>query len=295
MDLLAHKERQFMRPTSDKRGGFTVVELIIAIGIMSAIAIGLVSLVVSLVGNATRSIETTKQVRETQSALATIRDDLRLANKFLHTSAVSDTDRSSPPGPWRHQGDEAGKRTLILNVRSTNLSSASENRLPLYRIYLSTLPDYGCLTTTPQDTTSYTSEDEYHTVVYYLHNQTLYRRVVVAPFLADISTLLPAQCTGSAQAPTRTCEDPSITSPPRPANCLERDVVLAQNVTEFDILYYNNPSDQTDDEATFNSGAAQADLEGISTVKITIQTSKDIGGRDNEFTSQIRANRGSAL
>ena len=285
-----------MQPTSDKRSGFTVVELIVGIGIMSAITIGIVSLIMSLVGNATRSIETTKQVREAQSALATIKDDLRLTNKFLITSSVSDDlDRSD--SAWSHRGNPptAGGRTLLLQKRSTSLTSVSPNRLPLYRVSIPSFTGVNCVSTAPNafgDLAALgyetTTENEYSTIIYYLHDNTLYRRTSVQP----IGT--PAYCPGHASVPTRTCVNPPATSTPS-ENCKETDVMLAQNVTEFDILYYDTPSAQTHNTTIHNAGATQNDLDGVSTVQIRITTNKDIGGRDNEFTSKIRANRGSTL
>lgn len=277
-----------MRPMYGKRAGFTVVELMVAIGIISLITIGLLALIINLVGTASQSIETSKQVNEVQTALGTVGNDLALTSRFLATTTG---DVSPSNAAWKHNSGTAGDRTLLLQVRSTTPSSTAESRLPLYRMSYpaANLSDI-CLTTSASSTIlglPLTGEPEHHTIIYYLHEQTLYRRIIVQPHMGGIAP----EC--ATNTPVRTCDNP--TSSTKPANCLERDIVLAQNVTHFDIVYYSQPGDQTANTSAYTSSTPQDELDNIQTIKVTIRTLKDVNGKNNEFTSQIRANRNAGL
>lgn len=274
-----------MQPISAKRSGFTVVELMVAIAVLSAITVGLFALVINLVGTASRTIETTKQVHETQSALATIQRDVARSNRFLATDPLGDQNPAN--SNWDFTGNSTDDRILIMQNRATSLSSVADNRQPLYRIYVASGSiQTGCITPNPSAVLlpGATVEAEYLTLIYYVQSGVLYKRTLVQP-----PPIASVGCPSSSSYPKRTCTDPSSST--KPVNCALRDVVLAQNISRFNIAYYDAPGLQAENPDIYTDDNPQAILDNIQTVKVTVQTIKDVNGKDNEFTSYIRAHQ----
>lgn len=255
-----------MRHISRTSPGFTIVEILVGMSIASVIMVGLFALITTIFESGSRSIESAKQVNEAQTTANMIRDDLRLTSRYLVTSSITDT---SPSGSaWNFRGSNADNRVLILRTLATNLHKSNDGRTAVYR------QSGGC----PIGT-----DPVYNNVIYYLSSGTLYRRVVVEPPVSGI------YCPGQTNGQIRTCTNPAAGG--APSNCAERDVVVAQNVTTFGILYYTRAGDQTESSTIFNTASNQGNLDALSTIKVTLSTSKQIGGEANVYTTNIRATR----
>ncbi|HCH34895.1 TPA: hypothetical protein DEW05_05220 [Candidatus Saccharibacteria bacterium] len=262
MDLPVNKERQFMQHTS-KNKGFTLPELMVVIAIGSLVIASILGLIVNLARVGSSSIDAARQVKDTQSAMRLIQADLRLTQKFLMQPSIAD----SPPGggSWNFRGTGSTNRALLLQTAATTANSVDANRTLVYK------QTGGCpIGTTPA----------YNNVIYFVRSSTLYRRIVVEPPVANL------YCPGQTNAQIRTC-----TTPGTPANCQLQDVVVATDITGFNILYYTNPGDNTPSATIYDSGTAQAVLDTHTTAKILLTSSKDIDGQSNEFTAQARLSR----
>lgn len=259
------EERQFMLRTSRTNYGFTVVELIVGMTIAAFIIIGLFALIITMVNSGSRSIETARQVHATQTAANLIRDDLRLTSRYLITSSISDTRPGG--GSWDFRGSGADSRVLVLRTLATNLYKTNDARAAVYE------QSGGCpIGTAPA----------YNNIVYFVRNNNLYRRVIVQPTVAGL------YCAGQANGQIRTCENPGSGTP---ANCAETDVLLAQNVSSFGILYYTRPGDTSAVGTIYDTATTQGSLNAIASIKITLKTTKTIGGENNEYTTEFRATR----
>lgn len=259
------RERRCMRPTS-KTSGFTVVELIVGITITALMLAGIIVLIVNVIGVGSRSIETTKQVNQAQDALAMIRDDLTLTSKFLVTSSIPDTRPGG--GSWNFRGSGAEDRVLILRTLATTAHKSNIDREPSYK------QSGGC---------PIGNEPAYNNVVYFVRDDILYRRIIVEPPTTGM------YCAGQENGQVRTCTDPSSGS--APSNCDERDVVVAENITGFDILYYDHAGDEDEVATIYDSSSTQGTLDARSTVEVALQTNKQIDGQNNEYETHIRATR----
>lgn len=257
-----------MRPTSKTSPAFTVVELVVGMTIAAFLMVGLFLLIIAVVNSGSRSIETSKQVNEAQTAANLIRDDLKLTSRFLVTSDITDTRPGG--GNWDFRGSSATNRVLILRTLATDLYKTNSAREVVY------LQSGGC---------PIGASPAYNNIVYFVRSGNLYRRIIVQPPVANL------YCAGQTNGQNRTCEDPG---PSAPSNCREHDVLVTQNVTEFNIQYYNEPASTSTNSTIYNPATnpiAQGSLNAIPSIKITLETNKQIGGDDNEYTTQFRATR----
>lgn len=259
-----------MRHTYKTSNAFTVVEIVVGLTISTLILLGVLSLVIALINSGTRSIEVSKQSNEVQTGIGLIRDDLKLTNNFLVTSSITDTPPSGTA--WNFRGSGATNRVLILKTLATSGYKTDTNRQPVY------LQTGDC---------PIGNAPAYNNIVYFVRNATLYRRIIVTPPAANL------YCAGQNNAQIRTCISPGATS--EPANCREKDVIIANDVTNFNVIYYTNPSDATPSGTVFDTGTVQAQLDNLSTVQVTITTQKIIDGQDNEYSAKIRATRSISL
>ena len=250
--------------------GFTVVEILVAITIAVIVLTGLFTLVINLVNVGNRSIDQSRQTNEIQAGLGVIRDDLRLTNNFLMTSSITD---NSPAGTaWNFRGSGASSRVLILKTLATSAYKTDTARLPTY------LDAGGC---------PIGSQPAYNNILYYVRDGVLLRRVVVTPPVANM------YCAGQSNAQVRTCLAPGSVG--EPSNCVEKDVVIARDVTNFNIQYFTNPGDGTPFATIYDTGTNQGQLDSLSTLQITISTRKNIDGQNNEYSANIRATRSITL
>ncbi|MFZ1301132.1 MAG: type II secretion system protein [Candidatus Microsaccharimonas sp.] len=214
-------------PTSK---GFTVVELAVATPIVIIVMVTILGFLISLLTDfSNQRISQTLNVNG-QVALQQIEADVKLSPQFLTT--VDTSTFSDPYGPintgsaWSFEGSAPTTspyyRALILETYATTQNPILSTRAPVY------LNQVGC--TGDQ---LYTNDVLRNTVIYFIRNQTLYRRV-----LTDTTS---ATCSSPFQV--QSC--PTDVTYPRSSSCVTDDVELLKNVSGFNITYYSDAGSST--------------------------------------------------
>jgi prepilin-type N-terminal cleavage/methylation domain-containing protein len=263
-----------MQRTSTK--GFTVPELLVAIVVSTIVLVGIMVILVNLSRTGTSNIAASNQIRKSQSAMATIKQDLTSSTKFLIAPTITDADiAASPSGAWTHIGGGAANRTLILQQPATDKPYQDSTRSLVY------LTSGGCpIGHTPV----------YTNVIYYLKDSTLYRRSLIpAPVVGD------PYCNGvTTPSQIQTC-----TTPGTPTICTEKDTIIAEDITGLDISYYTNPSDANPAvnglgvEIAYDTVTPidQISMNNLASIRITLTNEANIDGKMKEYSSSLRLMR----
>lgn len=128
----------------------------------------------------------------------------------------------------------------------------------------------------------------YNNVIYYLKNSTLFRRTLV-PVTPAVA---PFFCSGQTPTQVRTCTTPG--GPGMPANCGQRDVAVAQNITAFDVEYFENAHDETPFDTIYDATISEAgvQLNSLASVRVSI-TSAGVEGSDiDPYVTHRRLTKG---
>lgn len=198
-----------------KASGITIVEVVVAIGLASIVAIGLMPLLLhTLTGSTQASVEASLQ-HKANSALSTVSLNIARSQSLLSTPDHSNT---TPPAT---EGWTASSSTLITRQVATTRAPQDSSRQPVY--------------TGTGGTNNCTTERNpvFINQVYYVHNNTLYQRTIV-PSLAG------------------TCNNVSIHQKTTCLTCTVKDVPLANHVNSFSVTYEpespdpDNPYDGTE-------------------------------------------------
>jgi len=208
--------------------GITLVEVVVVITIM---AIMIPVFAVVLIGAyrdsvyANERIQTTTQVMQ---GLQFMEDGVKTASAYVvavpspFTDAYGPNNLGSSGGEaWSYKGSSSTSRVLILSSNATTEASLGTGRLPVYR-------SDGAFNCTTEK--QYQPKLEYLTI-FFVREGTLYRRVLndrVSPL-----------CAGEAQAEQQSCP-PEIASGSLDSSCQTRDEVMARNVVDFDVTYWQD-------------------------------------------------------
>lgn len=252
--------------------------------IATIVLVGLVVLFAGLTDNSARTIKTADQIRNNTAALGSIENDMRLTQTFLVKNTLSDTnDSTSPAQPdgWVFRGTGAQGRILILQTYATTSTSQADERQIVYR-------DNG-LGGCPLGT-----QPVYNNIIYFLKNETLYRRVLV-------ESSVPPSTQYCGSAPTdpmatigqkQTCSNGQSSG--MPSNCREKDVVVASGVTRFDVQYYQQPGDNNVDASvyTMDTPDATAALGSASSLRIDLTTKGEPAANITDISSYRRISKG---
>lgn len=223
---------QHMHPTrqSSSKSGFTIVELLVVTAVLGIIITVLFySLIIAY-----REVSTLNDVetatKDLYSALWYFDDSVRVSNTFLMSVPSPYTD---PYGPhnigssggeaWSYKGDSSTSRVLMTKSYATSANLFGTGRGPVYAQSVT----YNCTTQLHyQPQLSYVS-------IFFLRNSTLYKRI-----LTDTTTTL---CPGNSQFQKQSCP-PYISRGTWNPLCLTQDEVLANNISEFKVGYYQTTS-----------------------------------------------------
>jgi prepilin-type N-terminal cleavage/methylation domain-containing protein len=186
--------------------GFTLIELIITMGILALLAGLLFGPMDDLYVSNTRNLKSIVQVGDTRSALRAVQQQVELSNAFLPGNVVNDPLRSTP---WASTGGEV---LITSNYATTTDATGSKKIL----------------------TAGVTCAAESNNIVYFVDNRTLYRRT-----LTNRNVVAPCG-TGVDWDQRHTCT-PGNTN----AKCQGSDAKLADNVTQFSVEYYEFPYTST--------------------------------------------------
>jgi Tfp pilus assembly protein PilE len=234
-----------------KNRGFTLVEVIIIAPILILTLGAFIVALVNMVGDTLASRDANALVQNTQTALDRIEQDARVATGFQSLTGAM----VSPQGQDNNYAGTASftasaTNHLIMAVPATNKNPLDDTRQIVY---------YGG----PTQPNPCGAAQSYNTpltvtVIYYIYNNSLFRRTVVPSF-----TLTAGQSNTVCSTPWQqnSCS-PGYTS----AQCQTQDAKLLDDVSSMNLTYYSTPT------STTNLGAANA--ASASTVGVVLNTSK---------------------
>lgn len=263
--------------------GFTLVEMLVVapIAILSIAAI--VSLAISMVGDATISQSRATTTYDTQDALDRIEQDIRLSSAFMDTfgplpagqgrnarPAYNGPPTNLPINDTDTTAFAAGTNTLILNQTATTSDPFDPNR---GIVYYTGQPN-ACNTTT-----TYLNRSLSTKVIYFLRddgsgsNTILWRRSVVPIWNTKTGASVDVYSVCNAPWQRDTC--PTIKSP----DCSAVDEKMLENVSSFGITYYTS------------TGAVASNARSATSAKGVLVTSKQVAGSTISTSGTLRATR----
>lgn len=220
-----------MQPYLNSQEGFTLLEMVVIVPIMTLTVIVLLAMSFSLFGHySDRQMELNAGI-ELQAASFVIQDDMVSAMRFLtvptSTSQQTMQDPYAPGGGWN--AGSAVTPTLIVQIPAKTASFKDPNRKQVY------INKFGCTPFVTQAVME-TNERAYMNVVYFLKDATFYRRILTVPSAT-------AQC--NTNYLTQTCPEANSS-----AAC-PADKVLVQNVSSMSVQYMapNNSATSTPENA----------------------------------------------
>lgn len=220
---------------------------------------------------------------EAQVAMDAIENNVAIASSFL-TATDSGISDPYPPtangGAWSYRGESTSSRSLILRSFSTTThpqQRGASSRLP---VFIGSPSGSECQT----QNLNYNDAEEYNTVIF-LKNSTLYRRVLVRTAnqycnpgqYQKLSCPSQVDLTAAGQGT-------------RNASCQADDEVLATNVTNFSVQYFDNVSDSTATNA-YAGGASAVTVTDATALEISLTVSGRNAGSGLTQTSVQRLSR----
>lgn len=251
--------------THQLKKGFTLVEMLVIAPILILAIGGFIVVLISMVGDALKSRDNNALVYNTQASLDRIEQDIRLGVQFGTTTGTL-------PSPQGSDSNFTGTAAFTSTAGALIISSLSTDRNPgdgaREIVYYENQPN-ACGANQNYNTPFIS------TVVYYVYNNALYRRVLVPTY-----TLTTGQLNTVCDAPWQqnSCS-PGYVS----AQCQTQDAKLMDDVSSLSVAYYSSPSSSTD------LGAANATA--AVTVGVTINSTKTSAGQPISNTAAVRATK----
>lgn len=248
--------------------GFTLVELIITIAVGGLLTVAVVAMYLTVLGQSPLMKTRNTLSTNLQNALNRINDDVRRSSNVTTYNLVPDanapTDKTgyeNVPGPTPDTDDRyfwrMGENRLLLN--QTPVDSSSN---PIY------------------DTPQY-AVGKKNTIIYYVRNNALYRRVVAAPY-------------GNNSVATLPCA-PRVVE----GGCVESDIKLLDNLkaslgaAAFKITYFDRNGNAIPYVSQDGTGNDVPDYSGFPLtrsigVQIELESNETVSGQKVTFSSSMR-------
>lgn len=242
--------------------GFTLVEMLVIAPIALIVIAGLVAAMVAMTGNALVTNARSSTAYNIQDALSRIDQDARIAVNFLN----SYTPLRAP------QGDGGGTTPFTVGSGDLMMTQQATTQSPYNAtrdvVYYRNKP-YAC------DSASGVAANErlYLRVIYFVKDQTLWRRTIVAPSTLTLNTVNTV-----CSLPWQRDSCP-LGSTLNGAPCDHYDERLLDNVSAFSTQYYTP------------GGALTGDQAAADTILVTIATSQTAAGTTIYQTSKLRSSR----
>jgi hypothetical protein len=254
---------------------FTIVEILIIAPIVILVIGVFIGAIVSMTGDVLASRSSNVLAYNIQDTLSRIGQDVEDSGSFL---AFNNITLTSPQGYNNdttvfENADKTNGAMLILSAYATTNNPLSSAQNIIY-------------TNTPNPcggTQVSINAPLMTNIVYFVRNNTLWRRVIMPSNYATIGCSLPWQQPSCAPGVTGTI-------------CKTQDIELVDNLTPggFSISYYPNLNSTTADSTASDPNqldvARQAELNVNNTVGITITASQIISGRNVSQTGTARVN-----
>lgn len=295
-----------MRHMSVNKPGFTLVEMMVVIPIVTMVIVVFVTSLLSSLHQATADNDKTYLAEDSQLALKDIERDIRFSIGFdtglnKYPDRFSDSygpDRTTAgwTGNWSFKGTSATNRVLVLLNYATVNSPYSPNRELAYvdgRVnnpYTSGGSNSALNCDASSGGKMYENAVLPNYTIYFVRDSTLYRRVIT-----DTTTAL---CNGSQYLKKTVPRPPHLHYAPGGT----ADDIVAENVKSFSVKYYNHETTRSytsstdQNPASYNEINAYAStdnsvLDAADTALVTIELGRRSGGKPVSYKTSIRVER----
>lgn len=269
------KERSLIQP--NPRSGFTIVEMLVVAPVV-ILAIGaFLTVIISMTGEVISSRAANNLTFAVQDGLSKIEQDIKLSAGFLATNSVTldgaDGQGVSNDGTnfVNSGGDTA--TALILNMVAT---TGNPNDASSTYVFLRNQPN-SCANADNNIPMTYN-------VVYFVQDETLWRRVIMPQNYADTSTYA---CADAWQRPS--CNPEWLAEQVGPTFCTTEDEKILEgiNAADFSVDYFINGASDTPIANADNAAA----LIPATTARVSLAVEQLAGGRDVAADGSIRSTR----
>jgi len=241
---------------STKQQGFTLVEMLVVAPLVVLVIVTIIGFLISLIGDVAVANTRGQALYDAQSTLNQIERDTFLSTGFLSSySPVSPMGKDGSTGAFTTAAGD-----IVINQIATDKNPSDSTRSLVYRA----IPPAACGGAVQPNFPMYIK------VIYYVNNQTLYRRTIVPQNNQNLGSP-DTQTTRLAPWQRSSCA----------SGCAAKDVKLLNNVTGMTATYYSNGVPTTDPTVADN-------------VKVSLNISQKTAGETLVDTPSLFANRGYA-
>lgn len=258
----------------DRKSGFTIVEILIIAPVVILVIGAFISVIVSMTGDVLSTRGSNNLAYNIQDALNRIDQDVKTSGGFLATNNITLT---TPQGynddvTNFDNVDATSGTKLILNVPATTSSPLAASPNLVYE----NNPN-------PCGSSQVNSNNPVMlNVVYFVKNNTLWRRILAPANYKTIGCSIPWQ--------QPSCSPALVVVP---AFCATKDIRLVDGVnpsTGFVVDYYTDPSSTTaSNNVSATDSVRQTALQTTNTINVTITATNTIAGRDVTQSGVIRS------
>lgn len=272
--------KQWQQQAHQQRG-FTLVEMLVVAPIVILTIGAFLTVMISMTGEVLASRASNTLSYNVQDALNRIEQDVKLSSNFLATNNVLGTAQGYNDDTTNFTNIAGASGTsLILNMVATTTNPISASSA---YVYLKNKPN-DC--TAPQGNTPFT-----YNVVYFIKNNTLYRRTIMPTNYNDTTNTV---CSTPWQQPS--CSPTYMDAQSGSPFCKTKDIQLVDGVTpaNFSVQYFNGEN-TTRANGPASTASAAADrsiaLQSATTVGISIDAQQTAAGRAVERAAILRVSR----
>lgn len=260
---------------NNKSRGFTLVEIMVIAPVVILVISGFVALIIVLTGDVLRSGETNKIIYNTQSALNTFEDDVRLTTQFLTTSMTPVTPQglNNNNAPFVLSGTPGATTTFGIYKALATTKNPLDSTKEL--VYIKDTP-YDCT-----DPNLYKQNTPYTINYVYFYTLQSGEYILWKRTLTD-QTPATNLCGTLWQQPS--CAASIVTAGSYPTICKTEDTVVLRNLLSISGAYYN--------DSTYATQTAYASIPTSSTsTALGLTAGKTIAGRSFTFSASLRATK----
>lgn len=216
--------------------GATVIEVVIALVLIPIITAAFAVTIATTLSTIKQNELRTAYTNISSLAMDWLERDVRFSKGFETTLPSLYNDRFGPnqnygaSDSWDFRGVSANSRVLILKVPSSTAAQASDARRP---VFLNST--FGCGANKILNPTL-----DYY-AIFFVRNNTLYKRYVTQEITTADPYSGPSTRTCDDQSQKQTCQPSDFPSGHPGARCQARDEIVATNVSQFSIAYYQTP------------------------------------------------------
>ena len=271
--------------------GFTLVEMLVVAPIV-ILAIGaFLTAIISMTGEVLASRASNSLSFNVQDALNRIEQDVKLSNSFLATNNIP-LDSSTNAVTTNHYQGYNDDTTAFTSIGGTSGTSLILSMVATTTNPISTSSSYVYLKNKPNDCSNPQGNIPFtYNIVYYVKNNTLYRRVIMPNNYADTTSNV---CAVPWQQPS--CSPSYMAAQSGSVFCKTSDVTLVSGIsaTGFTLQYFNgeNTSSINAPASTITDNTIRGTaLQSATTVGVSLDALQTAAGRAIERAAILRVSR----